>query len=278
MDNKEIPERNKVALVTGASSGIGKQTAKLLFQSGYTVYGAARNESQMDDIKSLGVKILVMDLTDDESIQQGVAQILLEKGHIDVLINDAGYGLYGTIEDVPLKEARTEVEVNLFAIARLCQLILPSMRMQHYGKIVNISSIAGKMTTPLGGWYHASKFALEGLSDTLRQEVKPFGIDVIIIEPGIINTPWWEKARRNMEEVSKNSDYREYISDWKKVLDTDDKASDPMIIAETIKEAIEAENPKTRYSKGEHSGAILTLKKILSDKMFDKAVEKITGK
>jgi len=277
MEQKENLKKSKVILVTGASSGIGKQTAKLLIQSGYRVYGAARHEVKMDDLKGLGVKILLMDLTDDESIQQGIAYILAKEGHIDILINDAGYGFYGTIEDVPLKEARREMEVNLFAIARLCQLVLPSMRRQRSGKIVNISSIAGKIATPLGGWYHASKFALEGLSDTLRQEVKPFGIDVIIIEPGIINTPWWEKARHNMESVSKHSDYREYIAGWQKVLDIDN-ASDPIVIAETIEEAIEAENPKTRYSKGEHSSTILTAKSILSDKMFDKAVGEITKK
>ncbi len=248
----------KIVFITGASSGIGKETALQLAAEGYKVYGAARHTESIPT--QTGIYPVYIDLTDNNSIEEAVREVLSKEGRIDILINDAGYGFYGTIEDVPLAEARKEMEVNLFSIVRLCQLVLPGMRQNGYGRIVNISSIAGKMTTPLGGWYHASKFALEGLSDTLRQEVEEFGIDVIIIEPGIINTPWWEKARRNLDSVSQGSNYAHKIEQWRTVLNPE-KSSDPSVIADVILKALETDKPKTRYSAGEDSGLILGAKK-----------------
>ena len=181
-------KEQKVALVTGASSGIGEATAQHLHEAGFLVYGAARRTNRMQALGELGVRTLAMDVTDDESMAAGVKHILDEAGRIDVLVNNAGYGSYGAVEDVSLDEARRQFEVNVFGAARLTQLVLPHMREQHSGSIVNITSMGGKIYTSFGAWYHATKFAFEAFSDCLRVETKEFGIDVVIIEPGAIAT------------------------------------------------------------------------------------------
>lgn len=265
----------KTAFVTGASSGIGKETALKLAAAGYKVYGAGRHTDKIP--VNPAIYPVYVDLTNSDSIEEAIGTVLSKEGRIDILINNAGYGFYGTIEDVPLDEARKQMEVNLFAVAHLCQLVLPGMRQNRFGRIVNVSSIAGKMATPLGGWYHASKFAIEGLSDSLRQEVESFGIDVVIIEPGIINTPWWEKARYNLDSISAGSDYAGKIHQWRTIL-TPEKASEPTVIADIILKAVEAEKPKTRYSAGEDSGIILGAKKLLGDRTFDRIVGIVTEK
>ena len=173
----------KTALVTGASSGIGEATALKLHELGFTVYGAARRTDRLEQLAQRGIKPLAMDVTDDESIRAGVERIIADTGRIDVLVNNAGYGSYGAIEDVPSAEARRQFDVNVFGAMRLTQLVLPHMREQRSGTVVNISSMGGKIFTPLGGWYHATKFAVEALSDCLRLEVKPFGINVVVIGP-----------------------------------------------------------------------------------------------
>ena len=193
---------SKTALVTGASSGIGEATALKLREVGYTVYGAARRLERMKELADEGVRLLTMDVTDDDSMRAGVERIVSESGRIDVLVNNAGYGSYGAVEDVPLSEARYQFEVNVFGAARLIQLVLPQMRSQGSGTIVNICSMGGRIYTPLGGWYHGTKFALEALSDCLRMETKPFGIDVVMIEPGSIRTEWGGIAADNLRRVS----------------------------------------------------------------------------
>ena len=188
MEASERPTMNNpkppVALITGASSGMGKDFALRLLSEGYVVYGAARRVERMREIETGGGVALTVDVTDDASLTAAVDRIIREQGRIDVLINSAGYGQMGALEDVPMDEARRQMEVNLIGVARLTQLCLPHMRARKSGRIINISSIGGKIATPLGGWYHASKFALEGYSDALRMEVRPFGIDVIVIEGG----------------------------------------------------------------------------------------------
>ena len=178
-----------VVLLTGASSGIGYDVAPLLVRYGYIVYGAARRVEKIEELASEGVKALSLDVTDEASMEAAVQQIIDAEGRIDVLINNAGYGSYGAIEDVPIDEARRQFEVNLFGLARLTQLVLPHMRARGSGRILNISSMAGRITSPLGAWYHATKYALEAFSDALRMEVEEFGIDVVIIEPGGIKPP-----------------------------------------------------------------------------------------
>lgn len=179
-----------VALVTGASSGIGDATARRLLELGYRVYAVARRRDRMSGLADLGVVTVSADLTDDAAMVALVDRILAEAGRIDVLVNNAGYGSYGALEEVPLTEARRQLEVNVFALARFTQLVLPSMRERRQGTIVNISSMGGKFGEPLGAWYHASKYAVEGLSDSIRAELAPHGIDVVVIEPGAIRTEW----------------------------------------------------------------------------------------
>jgi len=261
----------KVVLVTGASSGIGMETAKLLVAQGCTVYGAARRTEKMKDLELLGVKLLAMDVTDENAMVQGVKTILRAEGHIDVLVNNAGYGSYGALEDVPLSEARYQFEVNIFGMARLTQLVLPYMREQRSGCIVNISSIGGKLGEPHGAWYHATKYAVEGLSDSLRMELKEFDIDVVIIEPGAIITEWASIAREHMLKTSGNTAYKELTVKHANMFATADKAgSKPIVVAKTIVRAINAGRPKTRYATGGGAKLILFVKSILSDRMFDR--------
>lgn len=261
----------KVILVTGASAGMGKDFARELLKDGNIVYGAARRVEKMDDIKKLGVKVLAMDVTDDAAMVKGIETILKQEGRIDVLINNAGFGSYGAIEDVPLEDARYQLEVNVFGAARLIQLVLPHMRAQHYGRIINISSIGGKITTPLGGWYHTSKFALEGLSDALRNEVAAFGIDVVVIEPGGIKSEWSGIAADNLMKVSGSTAYKDLAGKFSHSLTTlDSKMPEPKVITNLVRKATNAKKPKTRYSGGFMAGPALFMRKLLSDRIFDK--------
>lgn len=263
----------KVALITGASAGMGKETSKLLAHNGYTVYGAARRVAQMQDLKNQGVKVLSMDVSDDVSMSKGVEEIIKNEGRIDVLINNAGFGSYGAVEDVAIDDAKYQLQVNVFGLARLIQLVLPYMRKQSFGKIVNVTSIGGKMAAPMGGWYHASKFAVEGLSDSLRLEVKPFGVDVILVEPGGVKTEWQGIAMDSMLKVSGQTDYQDMANKALSVGRNGQKNyAEPSVIAELILKAITAKNPKARYSAGYMSGIILFMKKYLSDGMFDKII------
>ena len=260
-------------LVTGASAGIGKATAIYLAQNGYTVYGAARRTEKMQDLKTHGIKPISLDVTKEENLVACIDQILKEAGSIDILINNAGSGYYGALEDMPMSDAKYQFEVNVFGVARLIQLVLPSMRKNNYGKIVNISSVGGKVTLPMGVWYHASKFAVEGLSDALRKEVKSFGIDVIVIEPGGTKSEMTELGTEYLTRVSGNSAYRSLAKGVSKMYATTAKnASDPIVIAKLIKKGIEASNPKTRYIGASGAKLLLFFRKILSDKMFDNMV------
>ncbi len=197
----------KTALITGASSGIGEATALQLAELGFTVYAAARRVDRMSDLAERGVRTRPVDVTDDASMVALVETMIADTGRIDVLVNNAGYGMYGALEDVPIEEARRQFEVNVFGFARLTQLVLPQMRAQRDGYIVNISSMGGKIWEPLGSWYHASKFAVEGISDSLRVEVAEFGVKVVIIEPGTIRSEWSGIAADNLEATSANTPY-----------------------------------------------------------------------
>ena len=261
----------KVVLITGASSGIGKETAKLLAKNEFIVYGAARKLDKMQDLKEAGIHLLEMDVTDDASMVKGVKDIIENEKRIDVLLNNAGYGSFGSLEDVPISEAKYQFDVNIFGLARLTQLVLPYMRSQKSGRIINISSMGGKFGEPHGAWYHATKYAVEGLSDSLRMELKQFGIDVVIIEPGAIITEWNTIARQNLMKVSGNTVYKDLAEKHVRMLEkADERGSKPIVIAETILKAINSKHPKTRYASGSGAKLILFFKKILPDKMFDK--------
>ncbi|MBL7682194.1 MAG: oxidoreductase [Flavipsychrobacter sp.] len=263
--------KNQVVLITGASSGIGKETARLLSQRGYKVYGAARRTNKMKELEQFGVKLLEMDVTDDESMTAGITSIIKNEGRIDVLVNNAGYGSYGALEDVPISEAKYQFEVNIFGLARLTQLVLPYMRQQHSGRIINISSIGGRIGEPHGAWYHATKFAVEGLSDSLRMELKEFGIDVVVIQPGAIKTEWAGIAREKMLQTSGNTAYSDLTQKHASMFEKADgkMGSDPVVIARTIEKAVTASKPKTRYAAGSGAKPILIARSILSDRMFD---------
>ena len=258
---------SKTVLVTGASSGIGKATAIYLAQNGYNVYGAARRMEMLQALQAYGIKPIMLDVTKDESIVACVAQT----GNIDILINSAGLGSYGALEDVPLSEAKNQMEINLFSVARLIQLVLPNMRKNKYGKIVNISSVGGKVGLPMGVWYHASKFAIEGMSDCLRNEVRQFGIDVIVIEPGGTKSEMTGIGGKELMRVSGNTAYKGLANSLLKMYDDMEKNSvEAVVIAKLIKKGIEATHPKTRYIGGAMAKPMLFMRKILSDKLFDK--------
>lgn len=261
----------KVVLITGASSGMGKVMAQLLAQKGFTVYGVARRTEKMQDLIQSGINVLSMDVTDENSMEEGVATILSREGRIDVLINNAGFGSYGAIEEVSAKDARYQLEVNVFGAARLIQLVLPHMRAQRSGRIINISSIGGKVAMPMGGWYHASKFALEALSDSLRAEVKQFGIDVVVIEPGGVKSEWADIA---LEHGMKNSGTGAYHTMAGKFAELQrsfaKRLAEPMVIANIVLKALLSRRPKTRYAAGFMAGPVLAMRRLLPDRWMDK--------
>ncbi|WP_300079004.1 oxidoreductase [Propioniciclava sp.] len=270
----------RVALVTGASSGIGEATAAKLASIGYTVYGAARRTDRLQGLAAEGILPLGMDVTDEESMKAGVARIMAEAGRIDVLVNNAGYGSYGAIEDVPIDEGRRQFEVNVFGAMNLAQLVLPHMRAQKSGTIVNITSMGGKIYTPLGGWYHGTKFALEALSDCLRLEVAPFGINVVVIAPGGIATEWGGIAAANLEKTSGHGPYKAQADAVAASLRSEANASrnsPPSVISEAIAQAVTARRPKTRYAVGFGARPLIAARGLLSDKKFDALISRATG-
>lgn len=266
---------NQTVLVTGASSGMGRDFALELAKRGYRVFAAARRLDVMEDMKQSGVTPLQMDITKDEDILTVVNTIEAETGGVDVLINNAGFGMYGAVEDTTIEDARYQFEVNLFGLARLTQLVLPYMRKQGSGKVINITSIGGKIYTPLGAWYHATKHALEGWSDCLRLETQSFGIDVVIIEPGAIVTEFGDVMGDPMMERSGNTAYGKLAKGVLKGLrrEYDNRGgSDPKVITDLVIKAITARKPKTRYAAGKYAKPLLYMRHHFSDRAFDKVI------
>ncbi|MDF2748579.1 MAG: short-chain dehydrogenase/reductase, partial [Propionibacteriaceae bacterium] len=239
----------KVALITGASSGIGAATARRLHAAGYLVYADARRVERMQQLDEAGIRVRMLDVTDDSSMTGVIDEIIADSGRVDVLVNNAGYGSYGSVEDVPLTEGRYQLEVNLVGLARLTQLVLPHMRAAGAGKIVNVSSMGGHFGEPLGAWYHASKFAVEGFSDSLRLELHDFGIDVIVIEPGAIRTEWGGGAVESAERYSGSSVYAPQVRAMRALYShAERRGSQPEIVADVILKAITADRPRARYA------------------------------
>ena len=261
----------KVVLVTGASSGIGEATAQTLHDAGWEVYAGARRIDRMETLEAKGVHTIKLEVTSEASMTECVATILSKEDRIDVLVNNAGYGSYGSLEDLPMEEARYQFEVNVFGLARLTQLVLPNMRERQRGKIINVSSVGGKLGEPHGCWYHATKFAVEGLSDSLRMELKQFNIDVVVIQPGAIKTEWGSIARKNMLKISGHTTYGDLAKKHVAMLEKfDGQGSDPSVIGDAILTACTSAKPKTRYAIGNSAGMMLFMRKILSDRLFDK--------
>ena len=267
--------QQKTALVTGASSGMGKEIARRLIEDGFVVYVAARHVEKMDDLARLGARTLRMDISKDEQIQLAVDTIIAESGGVDFLVNNAGFGLYGPIEDVGIDEARYQFEVNVFGPARLTQLLLPAMRKKGAGTIVNITSMGGKIYTLLGGWYHATKHALEGWSDCLRLELAPFGIRVVVVEPGLIETAFGDVAADGLLKRSGSGAYAELtqaVANSTKAAYGHGRGTDPGVIARIVSQAVNAKRPRTRYVAGTYAKPMITLRKWLGDRMFDRMI------
>ncbi|MBR1879126.1 MAG: SDR family NAD(P)-dependent oxidoreductase [Paludibacteraceae bacterium] len=271
---------NKVILLTGASSGIGYDTAVALAQQGHKVYAAARRADRMEPLRQYGIVPLKMDVTDEASMKAGVKTLLDAEGRIDVLINNAGYGYFGAVENVPMDDARNQLEVNVFGLARLCQLVLPTMRAQHSGRIINTASVAGRAVFYYGGWYHVSKYAVESLSDAMRMELKPFGIDVVIIEPGAIKTNWGIIAADHLIESSKGTAYEQtgtMMANNLRNMYLSNTISDPAVVRKAIVRAVNARRPCTRYRIGRMANAIVFFHWLLPTRWWD-AFLRLMGK
>ena len=271
----------QVVLVTGASSGIGRETAILLAKTGHVVYGAARRLEKLQELSKYGVIPLVLDVTKEYSCQNALQQILNQQGTLDILINNAGYGSYGAVEDVPLTEAQRQLDVNVFGAIQLTQMVLPLFRRQHRGRVIMISSIAGRLTGPFGGWYHASKYALEALSDALRMETAGQGIWVSIVEPGLVRTPWGHIAADHLAASARRGPYarlaeqaargihRLYDKKW---------LTSPADVAKTIFLAVNAAQPQARYLCGKDAYLLLALHTLLPTGLYDLAARWVMKK
>jgi NAD(P)-dependent dehydrogenase (short-subunit alcohol dehydrogenase family) len=267
-----------VAFVTGASTGIGFETAWKLASRGFIVYAGARRVEKMEPLKAHGVTVLALDVTDEESMSAAVGQVIADHGRVDVLVNNAGYGSYGSLEEVELAEGRRQFDVNLFGLARMTQLVLPGMRAAGRGRIINVSSIGGKMYEPLGAWYHATKFAVEGLSDSLRIELKPHGVDVCIIEPSGTESEWGAISGDSLLATSGHGPYMDQAKVVAAALAStvgSTMSTPPEVIADAIVHAATSPRPKTRYPVGKGARAILLLRRLLPDRAFDVVIWKI---
>lgn len=261
-----------VILITGASSGIGFDTARKLSCQGHIVYAAARRVELMEALREFGVHVLRMDVTLEESMQEAVNTVLQEQGRIDVLVNNAGYGYFGPIESVSMAEARRQMEVNVFGLARLAQLVLPVMREHKRGRIVNVASVAGRICLAYGGWYHVSKYSVEAFSDALRIEAKPFGIDVVLIEPSAIKTDWGIIAADHLEESSRGTVYEASAGREADIMHWAYRSnlfSGPEAVTKSICRAVNSRHPRCRYNPGRGAGLLLFSHAILPARWWD---------
>ena len=265
-----------VALVTGASSGIGFEIAKHLKRHGFNVYAGARRVAKMNALDDIGIHTMYLDVTDSDSITAAVSQIDVDEGRLDVLVNNAGYGLFGALEEVPLEKAKAQFDVNVFGLSEMTKQVLPLMRRQRAGRVINVSSVAGKTAAPLGNWYGASKYAVEGLSDNLRLELANFGIDVVVIEPGATTSAWAATAGDQLASVAQNGPYTKLSAEAAAFLKTIAAfGSDPALISRAVVQAATARRPKTRYVPGAAAKAEVFGRWLLSDRMMDSAIRQL---
>jgi NAD(P)-dependent dehydrogenase (short-subunit alcohol dehydrogenase family) len=266
---------SKAVLITGCSTGIGRATAERLADRGWTVYASARRPETIEDLKGKGCKTLALDVTDEASMKAAVDEVEAAEGAVGALVNNAGYSQSGALESVPMAELRKQFETNVFGLVRMCQLVLPRMRELRDGRIVNLSSMGGRLTFPGGGAYHATKFAVEALSDVLRFEVSGFGIRVVLIEPGLIRTQFGEAAVGSMSGIEGDGPYAEFNS---AVAATTAGAYEgplaklgagPEAVARTIEKAISRRNPKARYPVTASARLLLAQHAVLPDRVWD---------
>ncbi len=268
---------SRAVLITGCSSGIGWATAEHLAGKGWTVYATARRVEAIAPLEARGCRLLPLDVTDEESMRGAVEEVERAEGAIGVLINNAGYSQSGAIEEVPMEKVRRQFETNVFGLARMCQLVLPGMRRQGFGRIVNLSSMGGKLTFPGAGFYHATKHAVEAISDALRFEVRGFGVEVVVIEPGLIRTGFADAAVGSMGgEAAGIGPYAGFDAGVAKATrDTYEKGpfarlgGDPAVVAETIERAISAARPRARYTVTPSAKLLILTRRLMPDRAWD---------
>ena len=268
---------NKVALITGASSGIGFETSLTLARNEFRTFATMRNLSKSRKIREIAKKerlpltVIPLDVNDNASIRTAIQNILVEAKRIDVVINNAGYGLFGAVEDLSMDKIIDQFETNFFGVVRVVKSVLPIMRNQHSGTIINISSMVGRVAMPLNSVYVASKFALEGFSESIRHELSKFGINVILIEPGIVRTGFFDNLQKSKNEAAK-SPYsallKRRLSRFKSV--SESNSSSPSQVAKAILKALQSKSSNFRYIVGEDAIIVLEKRKDLSDIKFEK--------
>ena len=271
-------EDKKIVLITGTSTGVGYWTAKKFLEEGHIVYGISRRTKLMQPLLKMGGKMITGDVRKDSDVRKLVQKIIKEQGRIDVLVNNAGYAQYGSLEDVTIEQAKAQLETNTFAYARMIKEVLPYMRKQGSGYIINVTSTAGRVAGPIITWYNASKYALEGLLDALRGEVQNQGIKVVLIEPGFIDTDLYRTAWQFLDKVNVTKPYQYNTAALKKKFkEWQVKGPKGDVIAKVIYKASKSKNPRTRYVAPLDGKFFMFLKKILSDKQLDKVGKKILG-
>jgi NAD(P)-dependent dehydrogenase (short-subunit alcohol dehydrogenase family) len=266
---------SKAVLITGCSSGIGRATAELLAREGWTVYATARKPETLVDLEQHGCKTLALDVTDEASMAAAVEAVETAEGAVGVLVNNAGYSQSGAIESVALELVRRQFETNVFGLIRMCQLVLPGMRGQGWGRIVNLSSMGGRLTFPGGGYYHATKYAVEAISDALRFEVRGFGVEVIIVEPGLIVTNFGDTAAASVGSGDAEGPYASFNRDVARATEQVYKGplsklgGGPEVVAKTIAGALAAKRPKARYPVTPSARVMIGQRRLMPDRAWD---------
>jgi NADP-dependent 3-hydroxy acid dehydrogenase YdfG len=271
---------SKAILITGCSTGIGRATAERLAANGHTVYATARRLESIQDLEETGCKLLALDVTDEDSMQKAVKAVEEAEGAVGALVNNAGYSQSGAVESLPLDSIRKQFETNVFGLVRMCQLVLPGMRREGYGRIVNVSSIGGKLTFPGGGAYHGTKHAVEAFSDVLRFEVKGFGIDVVVIEPGLIKTNFADTAAGSLGDAESQDDGTYTAYNAAVATATTEAYEGPLsklgggpeTVAKAIEKAITRRRPRTRYLVTPSAKLAVGQRRLVSDRMWDRIV------
>jgi NAD(P)-dependent dehydrogenase (short-subunit alcohol dehydrogenase family) len=270
-------DKSRPVLITGCSTGIGRATAERLAKDGWNVHATARRPESIEDLAKRGCKVHALDVTAERSMKSAVKEVEKE-GPIGALVNNAGYSQSGAVETIPMKSVRRQFDTNVFGLMRMCQLVLPGMRSEGSGRIVNLSSMGGKLTFPGGGVYHATKHAVEALSDALRFEVKEFGVDVVIIEPGLIITEFGETAAGSVNEVQEDGAYSKFNADVATLTANAYKGpmarfgAGPEAVAEKISKALTARRPGTRYTVTPSASVMLGMHRLMTDRMWDRFV------
>jgi NAD(P)-dependent dehydrogenase (short-subunit alcohol dehydrogenase family) len=271
------PAASKPVLITGCSTGIGRATAEHLARKGHTVYATARRLDSIADLEAAGCRLLALDVTDEASMQAAVDTVVAEAGAVGSLVNNAGYSQSGAVETTSMADLRRQFETNVFGLVRMCQLVLPGMREQRAGRIVNMSSMGANFVFPGGGAYHASKFAVEALSDALRFEVKGFGVDVVLIQPGLIRTNFDEAAVNAIGETTGDGAYGDFNSAVAKATSEvysqgpiSKLSRGPESVAKAVEKAITARRPKLRMRVAPSAGLMIGLRKAQTDRMWDR--------